>query len=222
MAKLTDLFEDYLVTYKVPDKKQESVKKDPYLTSDRFKQYLSTKSKSTTEETPEQIIAGFTNWTYNTDSESTNDSEDIETPTMTQSEWIDTMTNAYKKAGLSDNAIKNLIAKNALESSWGKSTHGRYNYGNITVGSTWKGDFVEGQDKDKDGNTIIQKFRSYKSLDEYVQDELKLLRNIYDFNQDDNIDDFLDKLQGNNPSQYYYAESPDYKSSVKFTYYNNI
>jgi len=31
------------------------------------------------------------------------------------------MTDAYKRAGLSDNAIKNLLAKNALESSWGKS-----------------------------------------------------------------------------------------------------
>nr|DAX09048.1 MAG TPA: Flagellar protein FlgJ [Bacteriophage sp.] len=31
------------------------------------------------------------------------------------------MTNAYKKAGLSDNAIKNLLAKNASESGWGKS-----------------------------------------------------------------------------------------------------
>jgi hypothetical protein len=35
--------------------------------------------------------------------------------------WVTDMTAAYKKAGLSDNAIKNLIAKNSLESSWGTS-----------------------------------------------------------------------------------------------------
>jgi flagellum-specific peptidoglycan hydrolase FlgJ len=31
------------------------------------------------------------------------------------------MTASYKRAGLNDNAIKNLIAKNALESGWGRS-----------------------------------------------------------------------------------------------------
>jgi flagellum-specific peptidoglycan hydrolase FlgJ len=35
--------------------------------------------------------------------------------------WVKDLTAAYKKQGLNDNAIKNLIAKNALESNWGKS-----------------------------------------------------------------------------------------------------
>jgi hypothetical protein len=30
------------------------------------------------------------------------------------------MTDAYRSLGLNNNAIKNLIAKNALESGWGK------------------------------------------------------------------------------------------------------
>jgi flagellum-specific peptidoglycan hydrolase FlgJ len=82
------------------------------------------------------------------------------------------MTNAYKKAGLNDNAIKNLIAKNALETNYGKSPVGKYNYGNITTGSSWKGDFVEGKDKDAEGNEITARFRSYKNVDDFVKDEI--------------------------------------------------
>jgi flagellum-specific peptidoglycan hydrolase FlgJ len=35
--------------------------------------------------------------------------------------WISDMRKAYQNLGLSDNAIKNLLAKNALESGWGRS-----------------------------------------------------------------------------------------------------
>ena len=216
MASLTDLFEDYLVSYKVPDKKPEQVKRDPYLTSDRFKQYLFSKTKKS-EETPEEIISGFTNWTYNTEQPDTSDEE--EQPIISQNEWIELMTNAYKKAGLNDNAIKNLIAKNALETDYGKSPVGKYNYGNITTGSSWKGDFVEGKDKDAEGNEITARFRSYKNVDDFVKDEIQLLTNLYDFNQDDDIIIFTDKLTGNNKKGYKYAVDPDYKSSVRTMYY---
>jgi len=37
-------------------------------------------------------------------------------------DWANDLINAYRKAGLNDNAIKNLLAKNALESGWGKYT----------------------------------------------------------------------------------------------------
>jgi flagellum-specific peptidoglycan hydrolase FlgJ len=64
------------------------------------------------------------------------------------------MTAAYKRQGLNDNAIKNLIAKNALESAWGKSAQGDYNFGNITAGKSWKGRIVEGGDKNAAGKAI--------------------------------------------------------------------
>jgi flagellum-specific peptidoglycan hydrolase FlgJ len=92
------------------------------------------------------------------------------------------MTNAYKKYGLSDNAIKNLIAKNALESGWGRSVQGDYNFGNITTGNNWKGRFISGKDKDANGQKISQKFRAYDSLDDYVKDEIQFLTKLYDFN----------------------------------------
>jgi flagellum-specific peptidoglycan hydrolase FlgJ len=64
------------------------------------------------------------------------------------------MTAAYKKHNLSDQAIKNLIAKNALESAWGSSAQGDFNFGNIITNSRWTGRYVQGGDKDGNGNAI--------------------------------------------------------------------
>ena len=135
--------------------------------------------------------------------------------------WIKDITNAYKKAGLNDNAIKNLIAKNALESGWGKAAQGAYNFGNITTGNYWSGNYVQGNDKDANGNSIKQKFRSYNTLDDFVKDEINFLTKLYDFNQDDNFDIFINKLQGKNSGERRYAEDKDYVSKVK-SVYNSI
>lgn len=132
--------------------------------------------------------------------------------------WITDMTNAYKKLGLSDNAIKNLIAKNAFESGWGKSAQGAFNFGNITTGKYWKGNYVQGKDTDADGNPIGQKFRAYNTIDDYVKDEVDFLTRLYDFNQDDNFDIFINKLQGNNSGKRRYAEARDYVTKVKGVY----
>lgn len=139
-------------------------------------------------------------------------------PYIDKNTWIQDMTKAYKKLGLNDNSIKNLIAKNALESAWGKSAQGAFNFGNITVGKYWTGNYVEGKDTDAEGNKIIQKFRSYNSLDDYVKDEIDFLTKLYDFNQNDNIDVFLGKLQGNNSGKRKYAEAKDYITKVKAVY----
>mgnify|MGYP003294338683 CR=1 FL=1 len=105
-------------------------------------------------------------------------------------QWVADMTAAYKRAGLSDNAIKNLLIKNAIESGWGNTAQGSYNFGNITPGKYWKGKYVNGRDTDGKGNPIKQKFRAYDSLDEYVADEIQFLTRLYDFNQNDDITTF--------------------------------
>ena len=120
-------------------------------------------------------------------------------------QWIEDMTAAYKRAGLSDNAIKNLIIKNAIESGWGHTAQGSYNFGNITPGKYWKGKYVNGRDTDGKGNPIKQKFRAYDSLDEYVADEIQFLTRLYDFDQNDNIATFAHKLQGGNRGKRFYA-----------------
>ena len=132
--------------------------------------------------------------------------------------WKKDMTDAYKRAGLSDNAIRNLIAKNALESAWGGSAQGAYNFGNITPGKYWKGNYVQGTDYNAKGEQISQKFRSYANLDEFVKDEVDFLTTLYDFNPNDDIDTFVNKLQGGNRRKLRYAENPQYVDSVKAVY----
>lgn len=135
-----------------------------------------------------------------------------------KNKWVQDMTNAYKKAGLNDNAIKNLLAKNALESSWGRSAQGNYNFGNITTGSKWNGNYVVGKDKDADGKSISQKFRAYDSIDDYVKDEIQFLTKLYSFDQNDSFDQFINKLQGYNPGKRLYAQAKDYKDKVRQVY----
>lgn len=132
--------------------------------------------------------------------------------------WVSDMTAAYKRQGLSDNAIKNLLAKNALESGWGSFAQGNWNFGNITTGKQWSGKYVSGKDHNSAGNLINQAFRAYDSIDDYVKDEIQFLTRLYDFNQNDSIDQFLGKLQGNNSGKRRYAESKDYTNSVKRVY----
>lgn len=130
-------------------------------------------------------------------------------------QWIDDMTAVYKRAGLSDSAIKNLIAKNALESGWGTTAQGSFNFGNITTGKNWKGKYVKGRDHDADGNRIAHNFRAYDSLDDYVADEIQFLTKLYDFNQNDDFDTFINKLQGGNSGKRKYAEDRQYASKVR-------
>jgi flagellum-specific peptidoglycan hydrolase FlgJ len=132
-----------------------------------------------------------------------------------QQRWISDMKAAYKRAGLNDSAIKNLIAKNALESGWGTTAQGSFNFGNITTGRNWKGKYVKGRDHDADGNRITHHFRAYDSLDDYVADEIQFLTKLYDFNQNDNFDTFINKLQGGNSGKRKYAEDRQYASKVR-------
>lgn len=129
--------------------------------------------------------------------------------------WISDLTEAYKKAGITNpEALKYLLAQDALESGWGKSSQGSYNFGNLTTGSSWKGDYVQGKDKDANGNPISQKFRSYNSIDEYALDKVNFLIRLYDFNQNDNFQTFVSKLTGNNKGKRRYAEARNYGESL--------
>ena len=48
-------------------------------------------------------------------------------PYTNRKQWATELINAYKKAGITnDNAIRMLLAQDALESSWGKSAQGKY------------------------------------------------------------------------------------------------
>lgn len=138
-----------------------------------------------------------------------------------KNKWIADITAAYKRIGLNDNAIKNLITKNALESGYGTHAQGDFNFGNLTTGRSWKGRFVNGRDSNANGQAIKQKFRAYDSLDDYVKDEVQFLTSLYDFNQDDDFQTFSHKLQGANKAGRKYAEASSYVETLQ-SVYNSI
>ena len=140
-------------------------------------------------------------------------------PYTNRRQWSTELINAYKKAGITnDNAIRMLLAQDALESSWGKSAQGKYNFGNLTTGAKWKGDYVTGNDKNAKGEAIKQKFRSYNSMDEYAADKIQFLKRLYDFDENDDINKFVAKLTGSNKGKRRYAEAKEYANSLRGVY----
>lgn len=140
-------------------------------------------------------------------------------PYTNRRQWTTELINAYKRAGITnDNAVRMLLAQDALESSWGRSAQGKYNFGNLTTGSSWKGDYVTGNDKNAKGEAIKQKFRSYNSMDEYAADKIQFLKRLYDFDENDDINKFVAKLTGSNKGKRRYAEAKEYANSLRGVY----
>ena len=225
MAALSDL----LVSYKqVEAPTYDSTPELPMDRLDRLQQYISNRDSDETSvvsETSEETPASTFRWHYDPGTKPTTTpvnapttSNPNNTPIIPKNDWVKQLSQAYRNIGVSENGIRNLIAKNALESDWGKSAQGRYNYGNITTGSSWKGDYVNGHDHDSHGNPIRNKFRSYNSLEEFAQDEVAFLKRLYDFDDNDDIDTFTYKLQGGNKGKRHYAGDPRYRNSVKGIY----
>lgn len=140
-------------------------------------------------------------------------------PYKDRSKWIADLTNAYKRAGITnDNAIRMLVSQDALESAWGRSAQGKFNFGNLTTGAKWKGDYVTGNDRNAKGEAIKQKFRSYNSMDEYAADKVQFLKRLYDFDENDDINKFVAKLTGSNKGKRRYAEARNYAKLLTGVY----
>ena len=123
--------------------------------------------------------------------------------------------NALQRRGIDKRYAKWLAAQDALESGWGKSQGARvHNYGNLTTGKSWKGNHIIGDDHDGKGNPIKQKFRSYNSVEEYVEDKINFLHyKRYAGAFTGNPDDFIEKIWRAG-----YATAPKYVTAVKNVY----
>ena len=140
-------------------------------------------------------------------------------PYKDRSKWAADLTNAYKRAGITnDNAIRMLVSQDALESAWGRSAQGKFNFGNLTTGAKWQGDYVTANDHDAAGNPVKQKFRSYNSMDEYAADKVQFLKRLYDFDENDDINKFVAKLTGSNKGKRRYAEARNYAKLLTGVY----
>lgn len=131
--------------------------------------------------------------------------------------WTDMMRQAYRDAGVTNEDMVNiLVAQDALESGWGKSTVGDYNYGNITTGSQWKGAYKAYYNKEYGKE---YKFRSYDTPSDFAKDKLSLLRRLYQIDTDrDDIDTFLKRIGGYNRGGYRYIEDNKNLNVIKDIY----
>ena len=139
-------------------------------------------------------------------------------------DFVKDMTAAYTKAltakGISTDYAKMLVAQDALESNWGKSSLSKdFNFGGIkAVEGT---PFVEKETKENDSKkgmyTTKAKFRKFNSLDDYVNYKINLLngKRYQAFTGD--------------PSQFYhrvkaggYATDPKYVEKLMKIYNNPI
>lgn len=129
-------------------------------------------------------------------------------------DFLSTMVPIYEKI-LSENGLnpafaKSLAAQDGLESGWGRSAQGRFNYGNITLGSNKTRSYVTGRDKDKDGNPITQKFVNYDSLEDYAQSKVNLLNGSRYRAFEGAVQEFADRVARGG-----YAEAPNYAEALR-------
>ena len=139
-------------------------------------------------------------------------------------DFIKDMTEAYTKVltarGISTDYAKMLVAQDALESNWGKSSLSKdFNFGGVKA---VKGTpFVEKETKEYDSkkgmHTTKSKFRKFDSLDDYVNYKIDLLskKRYQAFTGD--------------PSQFYYrvkaggyATDPNYIAKLTNMYNSSI
>ena len=139
-------------------------------------------------------------------------------------DFVRDMTTAYTKAlaakGISTDYAKMLVAQDALESNWGKSSLSKdFNFGGVKA---IKGTpFVEKETKEYDSkkgmHTTKSKFRKFDSLDDYVNYKISLLggKRYQAFTGD--------------PSQFYhrikaggYATDPNYVEKLTNIYNSSI
>ena len=192
--------EQALVVPEREDSKSDTVEETPVVASKPIAEPVVNKPVAS------KVVVNTANSTWNS-------------PYKDKSKWMADLTNAYKRAGITnDNAIRMLVSQDALESAWGRSAQGKFNFGNLTTGAKWQGDYVTGNDHDAAGNPIKQKFRSYNSMDEYAADKVQFLKRLYDFDENDDINKFVAKLTGSNKGKRRYAEATNYADTLKKVY----
>lgn len=136
----------------------------------------------------------------------------------TREEFISTLSAAYekelRKQGISTDYVKYLVAQDALESNWGKSSLGHYNnYGGIKEVRPGKGvakptnEFISGRMEKVSGN-----FREFASLEEYVKYKVDLLNNSRYRAFSSRPGDFISHVVGGG-----YATDPEYASKISQT-----
>lgn len=127
-------------------------------------------------------------------------------------EFIKTMTpafeNALKARGLDTKYAKYLVAQSALESNWGKSQSGKFNFGGIKGKGTIRKtrEVINGK-----SIHVNDSFRDFKDIDDYANYHVSLLNNKR--YQAFSGGDFIDRVVKGG-----YATDPNYKRALSNVY----
>lgn len=130
----------------------------------------------------------------------------------TKDEFIKTMTpafeNALKAKGLDTKYAKYLVAQSALESNWGKSQSGKFNFGGIKGKGTVRKtrEVINGK-----SIHINDSFRDFKDINDYANYHVSLLNNKK--YQAFSGGDFIDRVVKGG-----YATDPNYKRALSNVY----
>lgn len=231
---LSSVEKDAVSNFKMSELKTERVIKDNELLSQRDKMIdsLVEGGRENDDETRKLAIEQLQRSNYITESQlkmlnSTPYGEKVTKPVginprLEKNEWAVSLKESYRKAGITDEETLNaLVAQDAHESGWGESSQSKKfnNFGNIHAGKFWKGKTSKGKDTRADGTGYETDFRVYDSMDDYAADKVKFLKQLYDFNEDDSLEEILNKLQGGNKAGRRYAEATNYKDAVANIYY---
>lgn len=126
-------------------------------------------------------------------------------------EFIKTMTpafeNALKAKGLDTKYAKYLVAQSALESNWGKSQSGKFNFGGIKGKGTIRKtrEVINGK-----SIHINDSFRDFKDINDYANYHVSLLNNK---RYNAFTGDFIDRVVKGG-----YATDPNYKRALSNVY----
>ena len=105
-----------------------------------------------------------------------------------------------------------LLAQAAQETGFGRSVRG-FNYFNITAGKGYQGASRLGLDKDAQGRTITQRFRTYENPEEAFEDAAKLMERRYSGTIGaEDIETYSRGLKG-------WAADPQYAAHVRERYF---
>lgn len=139
-------------------------------------------------------------------------------------DFVEKMKSGYERVlierGFNPNFARFLVAQDAIESGWGKKISGDFNFGGIKVDSKDKGkglgSLVNTTEFDKKTGTyipIVDEFRNFKNLDEYLNYKVSFLDRKRYKAFDGNPDEFIYRVVSGG-----YATDPEYGDKLANTW----
>lgn len=139
-------------------------------------------------------------------------------------DFVEKMKSGYERVlierGFNPNFARFLVAQDAIESGWGKKISGDFNFGGIKVDSKDKGkglgSLVNTTEFDKKTGTyipIVDEFRNFKNLDEYLNYKVSFLDRKKYKAFDGNPDEFIYRVVSGG-----YATDPEYGDKLANTW----